>query len=101
MACLAPLWGDPWIPATPGMRTLLEKSNPKNGHDPVVYWRVEGTLLELTTVRPIAFFTTNAQSFLGRRLRRGVVLVMAVLRPVVYVVSRRLSSRAGRAVVRV
>ena len=32
------------------MSTNLEKSNSKNGHSPFVYWRVEGTLLELTTV---------------------------------------------------
>ena len=70
------------------MRIILEKSNSKNGHSPFVYWRVEGTLLELTTVRPIAFFTTNAQSFLGRMLRRLVVLGMAVLRPFLYLVHR-------------
>ena len=82
------------------MRTLLEKSNPKNGHAPFVYWRVEGTLLELTTVRPIAFFTTNAQSFLGRMLRRAVVLVMAVLRPILYVLNRTFAARMVHAVLR-
>ena len=82
------------------MRTLLEKSNQKNGHGPFVYWRVEGTLLELTTVRPIAFFTTNAQSFLGRMLRRGVVLVMAVLRPLLYLLNRVFAARVVHAVLR-
>jgi alcohol-forming fatty acyl-CoA reductase len=78
----------------------LEKSNPKNGHGPFVYWRVEGTLLELTTVRPIAFFTTNAQSFLGRTLRRVVVLAMAVLRPILYLLHRSFATRLVHAVLR-
>ena len=82
------------------MRIILEKSNSKNGHSPFVYWRVEGTLLELTTVRPIAFFTTNAQSFLGRMLRRLVVLGMAVLRPFVYLVHRVFATRVVHAVLR-
>ncbi len=79
---------------------MLEKSNPKNGHSSFVYWRVEGTLLELTTVRPIAFFTTNAQSFLGRTLRRGVVLALAVLRPFLYLLNRAFATRAVHAVLR-
>ena len=82
------------------MRTILEKSNPKNGHGPFVYWRVEGTLLELTTVRPIAFFTTNAQSFLGRMLRRAVVLALAVLRPILYLLHRVFAARVVHAVLR-
>ncbi|MGA8065873.1 MAG: hypothetical protein WCA47_00980, partial [Terriglobales bacterium] len=44
-----------------------------------VYWRVEGSLLELTTVRPIAFFTWNSQTFIARAVRRSLVLLMAVL----------------------
>jgi hypothetical protein len=27
-----------------------------------VYWRVEGSLLDLTVVEPVAFFTWNARS---------------------------------------
>src|SRR5579875_892833 len=34
-----------------------------------LYWRVEGSLLDLTAVRPVAFFTWNAQSFLARWTR--------------------------------
>ena len=29
-----------------------------------VFWRVEGSLLNLTAVRPVGFFTWNAQTFL-------------------------------------
>jgi hypothetical protein len=58
-----------------------------------VYWRVEGSLLELTTVRPIAFFTWNGQTFVERWMRRGLVLVMAVLRPFLYATNRVFATR--------
>ncbi len=67
---------------------------------PRVYWRVEGSLLELTTVRPIAFFTWNAQSFLARWLRRGAVLLMAVLRPFLYALHRKFATRVVHTVLR-
>ena len=67
---------------------------------PRVYWRVEGSLLELTTVRPIAFFTWNAQSFLERWLRRGSVLLMAVLRPFLYALHRKFATRVVHTVLR-
>jgi len=69
------------------------------GHDPV-YWRVEGSLLELTTVRPIAFFTWNAQTFIERWVRRGLVLGMALLRPFLYAVSRGFATRVSYSVLR-
>jgi len=65
-----------------------------------VYWRVEGSLLELTTVRPVAFFTWNAQTFSERWLRRGVVLLMAALRPILYVLNRRLATRVVYSILR-
>src|SRR2546428_4410331 len=49
-----------------------------------VYWRVEGSLLDLTTVRPVAFFTWNAQTFTERWVRRGLVFAMAVMRPFLF-----------------
>jgi alcohol-forming fatty acyl-CoA reductase len=58
-----------------------------------VYWRVEGNLLELTTVRPVAFFTWNAQTFAERWLRRGIVLLMAALRPFLYLLNRAFATR--------
>src|SRR5882724_3999004 len=58
-----------------------------------VYWRVEGSLLNLSVVRPIAFFTWRGQSFLERCVRRGLVLVMAVLRPFLYAVDRVMATR--------
>ncbi len=65
-----------------------------------VYWRVEGSLLNLSTVQPVAFFATNAQSFLGRSLRRGSILLMAVLRPFLYAAHRVFATRVVHAVLR-
>ena len=65
-----------------------------------VYWRVEGSLLELTTVRPIAFFTWNSQTFLERAVRRSLVLVMALLRPFLYAINRVAATRIVHAVLR-
>ncbi len=65
-----------------------------------VYWRVEGSLLNLSTVRPVAFFATNAQTFLGRSLRRGCILLMAILRPFLYAVNRVFATRVVHGVLR-
>jgi thioester reductase-like protein len=65
-----------------------------------VYWRVEGSLLELTTVRPIGFFTWNAQTFSERWMRRGLVLLMALLRPVLYACNRVFATRIVHTVLR-
>ena len=65
-----------------------------------VYWRVEGSLADLTTVRPVAFFTWNAQTFLERWVRRGLVLVMAVLRPFLYAANRVFATRVVHTVLR-
>ena len=65
-----------------------------------VYWRVEGSLLNLSVVRPIAFFTWRGQSFLERCVRRGLVLLMAVLRPFFYAVDRVMATRVVHTVLR-
>jgi thioester reductase-like protein len=65
-----------------------------------VYWRVEGSLLELTTVRPIAFFTWNSQTFIARAVRRSLVLLMAVLRPFLYAANRVAATRIVHSVLR-
>jgi thioester reductase-like protein len=61
---------------------------------------VEGSLADLTTVRPIAFFTWNAQTFLERWVRRGLVLLMAGLRPLLYAVHRVFATRVVHTVLR-
>ncbi len=65
-----------------------------------VYWRVEGSLLELTTVRPIAFFTWNSQTYIARAARRSLVLMMALLRPFLYAANRVAATRIVHAVLR-
>ncbi len=65
-----------------------------------VYWRVEGSLLELTTVRPIAFFTWNSQTYIARAARRFLVLLMALLRPFLYAANRVAATRIVHAVLR-
>jgi thioester reductase-like protein len=65
-----------------------------------VYWRVEGSLLNLSTVQPVAFFTWNAQTFLQRWVRRGLVLVMALLRPFLYAAHRVFATRVVHTVLR-
>jgi thioester reductase-like protein len=76
------------------------KHNSDSGAAPRVYWRVEGSLLELTTVRPIAFFTWNGQTFIERWMRRGLVLLMAVLRPFLYAANRVFATRVVHTVLR-
>jgi thioester reductase-like protein len=65
-----------------------------------VYWRVEGSLLDLTAVRPVAFFTWNAQTFLERTARRGLVFLMAALRPLLYSTHRVFATRVVHSVLR-
>jgi thioester reductase-like protein len=76
------------------------KHNSDHEVDARVYWRVEGSLLELTTVRPIAFFTWNVQTFAGRWVKRGLVLLMALLRPFLYAANRAFATRVVHSVLR-
>jgi thioester reductase-like protein len=79
----------------------LKRTNHNSGEGGErVYWRVEGSLLELTTVRPIAFFTWNGQTFVERWMRRGLVLLMAVLRPFLYATNRVFATRVVHTVLR-
>lgn len=79
------------------LEILNDKSSPAGTR---VYWRVEGSLLDLTTVRPVAFFTWNAQTFLERWVRRGLVFLMAVLRPFLYATNRVFATRMVHTVLR-
>jgi hypothetical protein len=64
------------------------------------FWRVEGSLLNLTAVRPVGFFAWNAQSFLGRWARRGAMGVLAIARPFLYATNRVVATRLLHAVLR-
>ena len=61
----------------------------------MVYWRVEGSLLE-----PVAFFTWNAQTFTERWFRRSSILLTAALRPLLYTLNRSFATRVVYAVLR-
>ncbi len=74
--------------ASPGVTAAVS-----NGGAPTVYWRVEGSLLDLTVVQPVAFFTWNAQTFAERFRRRGLIFLMALLRPFLYSTNRKFATR--------
>src|SRR5258708_33327926 len=83
----------PGVPAIPSPPRRPRPSSP-------VYWRIEGSLLELTTVRPIAFFTWNAQTFIERSMRRTAVLMMPALRPFLYALNRTFATRVVHSILR-
>ena len=65
-----------------------------------VFWRVEGSLLNLTAVRPVGFFTWNAQTFLERWARRGAMGILALARPILYATNRIVATRLLHTVLR-
>src|ERR1700685_718109 len=67
---------------------------------PVTFWRVEGSLLNLTAVRPVGFFAWNAQRFLERWGRRGGMGLLAVARPFLYLTNRVVATRLLHTVLR-
>ena len=73
------------------------QANPTRSY---VFWRVEGSLLNLTAVRPVAYFSWNAQTFLERWLRRGTMALMALARPILYLAHRRAATRVLHSVLR-
>src|SRR6202171_3016452 len=58
-----------------------------------LYWRVEGSLLELGAMRPVGYFTWNAQSFSERWARRLGMAGMALVRPFMYAANRTFATR--------
>jgi len=97
------LWSHPLEARTSGLITNLRK--PRHNSGPPgpsrgVYWRVEGSLLDLTTVQPVAFLTWNAQTFVARMVRRGLVFLMAALRPFLYAAHRAFATRVVYSVLR-
>ncbi len=65
-----------------------------------LFWRVEGSLLDLSAVRPVAFFTWNAQTFTERWTRRGLLAIMAAIRPFLYAINRVFATRVLHTVLR-
>ncbi len=81
-------------------RTPLDSSSSNSGAGPFVYWRVEGSLLDLTVVKPLGFLTWNAQTFAERFRRRGLIFLMAALRPFLYSTNRKFATRVVHTVLR-
>ena len=79
-------------------------SNPKSSEAGRVpsfsYWRVEGSLFEMSALRSVGFFNWNSQSFLERWVRRGGMLAMTLLRPPLYFASRTFATRTLHSVLR-
>jgi thioester reductase-like protein len=65
-----------------------------------VFWRVEGSLADLTAVRPVAHFTWNSQSFTERWARRGGLFLDALFRPALYSTHRVFATRVLHALLR-
>ena len=61
--------------------------------DDTTFWRVEGSLLNLSAVRPVAFFTWNAQRFSDRWMRRSALALSALVRPLLFAVDRVFATR--------
>jgi alcohol-forming fatty acyl-CoA reductase len=76
--------------------TTVRKSDltPSSQTPNATFWRVEGSLLNLGAVHPVAFFTWNAQSFSERWMRRGGVALLAMFRPLLYAFDRIFATRA-------
>src|SRR5438876_9354936 len=66
---------------------------PTAGTREPVYWRVDGSLLELGAMRPVGFFTWNSQSFSERWARRLGMAGMALARPFAYAANRTFATR--------
>jgi long-chain acyl-CoA synthetase len=64
------------------------------------YWRVEGSLFEISSLRSVGFFNWNSQSFLERWVRRGGMGAMLLLRPPAYFAGRTFATRFLHSVLR-
>ena len=78
----------------------IKKQKPLAPAREAVFWRVEGSLLNLTAVRPVGFFAWNSQSFLQRWSRRGAMATLALARPLLYVTNREFATRLLHTVLR-
>jgi len=59
----------------------------------LTFWRVEGSLVALGAVRPVAYFTWNSHTFAGRWARRGGALALTLIRPFLYASNRVFATR--------
>ena len=59
-----------------------------------VFWRVEGSLLNVNATHAVAFFSWNAHTFAGRTVRRTLLVLLTLLRPLLYLLHRVMATRA-------
>lgn len=74
------------------LKTTQQEHPPKEAPK-TTYWRVEGSLLNLSAVHPVAYVTWNSQSFSERWKRRGGLFLLALARPFFYTIDRILATR--------
>src|SRR5258708_12418821 len=58
-----------------------------------IYWRVEGSLLELSAIRQVGFFIWNTQSYAERWRRRAGMVLKILLWPLSYLAGRTFAAR--------
>ena len=61
---------------------------------------MEGSLVDFSALRPVAYFTWNAQSFAERWARRSSAGLLALVRPLLYATNRVFATRALHALLR-
>jgi thioester reductase-like protein len=86
--------------ATPGAPERIPAPTGAALNGDPIFWRVEGSLADLTAVRPVAFFTWNAHTFTERWARRGALFLEALVRPALYASHRVLATRGLHALLR-
>jgi len=84
---------------------MPKPSSKKNGSvvervSGVTYWRVEGSLFEMSALRSVGYFNWNSQSFLERWVRRGAMIGVSLLRAPTYLASRTFATRFLHGVLR-
>ncbi|MBI4468433.1 MAG: SDR family oxidoreductase [Acidobacteria bacterium] len=89
-----------WTALKIQVERTLHRANTQVQDPPTVYWRVEGSLLNLSAVRQIAFFTWNAQSIAERWARRGGLAAIALIRLFLYFADRAFATRVIHALLR-
>jgi long-chain acyl-CoA synthetase len=67
--------------------------SPQAANGTPVYWRIDGSLLDLSPWRQVGFFIWNARSFDERWKRRAAMALLVIVRPLTYLGGRRFATR--------
>ena len=84
----------------PNVVSQAEGNQPNVSVAAPIYWRVEGSLLELSALRQVGFFTWHGQSFSERWKRRAGMAALVLLRPFAYIAGRTFATRLLYALLR-